>query len=79
MVRQGVHAGEVVTRGDDVSGVAVHIAARVMSLAEPGEILTSAVIPMLIEGDNMAFEERTSTNLRGLPGDRAIYALTQSA
>ena len=76
VVRQGVHAGEVVARGDDVSGVAVHVAARVMSLAEPGEILTSAVIPMLIEGDNMAFEERTSTNLRGLPGERTIYALS---
>jgi class 3 adenylate cyclase/pimeloyl-ACP methyl ester carboxylesterase len=75
-LRQGVHAGEIVIRGDDVSGVAVHVAARIMSLAGPGEILTSAVVPMLIEGDNLAFIERPATNLRGLPGDRAIYALS---
>ena len=74
-LRQGVHAGEIVLRGDDVSGVAVHVAARIMSLAGPGEILTSAVVPMLIEGDNLAFDERPVTNLRGLPGDRVIYAL----
>lgn len=74
-LRQGVHAGEIVVRGDDVSGIAVHVAARVMSLAGPGEILTSAVVPMLMEGDNVAFDERAITNLRGLPGDRAIYAL----
>jgi class 3 adenylate cyclase len=74
-VRQGVHAGEIVIRGDDVSGVAVHVAARIMSMAEPGEILTSAVVPMLIEGDNLAFDERASTTLRGLPGERIVYAL----
>jgi class 3 adenylate cyclase/pimeloyl-ACP methyl ester carboxylesterase len=79
VVRQGVHAGEVVARGDDVSGVAVHVASRVMSLAEPGEILTSAVVPMLIEGDNMVFVERASTSLRGLPGDRTIYALSDQS
>ncbi len=75
-LRQGVHAGEIVVRGDDVSGVAVHVAARVMSLAGPGEILTSAVVPMLIEGDNVAFDERPTAHLRGLPGDRRIYALS---
>ena len=58
-----------------VSLPAVHVAARVMSLAGPGEILTSAVVPMLVEGDNVAFDERPVTNLRGLPGDRSIFAL----
>jgi class 3 adenylate cyclase/pimeloyl-ACP methyl ester carboxylesterase len=75
-LRQGVHAGEIAVRGDDVSGVAVHVAARVMSLAGAGEILTSAVVPMLIEGENLAFDERTTTELRGLPGQRTIYALS---
>lgn len=74
-LRQGVHAGEIVIRGDDVSGVAVHVAARVMGLAGPGEVLTSAVVPMLVEGNHMSFYERGSTTLRGLPGDRAVYAL----
>lgn len=75
-LRQGVHVGEIAVRGDDVSGVAVHVAARVMSLAGAGEILTSAVVPMLIEGENLAFDERTTTELRGLPGQRTIYALS---
>lgn len=73
-VRQGVHAGEIMIRGDDVAGVTVHVAARIMSLAQPGEILTSAVIPMLVEGDNIAFEERTTTTSRSLQGDRTIFA-----
>lgn len=78
-LRQGVHAGEIVIRGDDVAGVAVHLAARVMSQAGPGEILTSAVIPMLVEGNNMTFDERGSVALRGLTGDRAIYSLSDQA
>lgn len=73
-LRQGIHAGEISVRGDDVSGVAVHIAARVMSLARSRETLTSRVVPMLIEGENLAFGERTTTELSGLPGQRMIYA-----
>ena len=49
------------------------------SLAESGEILTSAVVPMLVEGSNMVFDERSSTTLRGLPGDRTLYALSNQA
>jgi class 3 adenylate cyclase/pimeloyl-ACP methyl ester carboxylesterase len=75
-LRQGVHAGEIVVRGDDVSGVAVHVAARIMGLAGPGEILTSAVVPMLLEGDNMPFVEHAATTLRGLPGERTVYELS---
>lgn len=78
VLRQGVHGGEIVMRGDDVAGVAVHVAARIMALADPGEILTSAVVPMLVEGDNLSFDEWSTTTLRGLPGERMIYRLTTS-
>jgi class 3 adenylate cyclase len=74
-LRQGVHAGEIVIRGADVSGVAVHVAARIMSLAQPGDVLTSAVVPMLVEGHDITFTERLTTTLRGLAGERTIYAL----
>jgi class 3 adenylate cyclase len=74
-IRQGIHVGEIVVRGDDVSGVAVHVAARVMGLAEPGEILTSAVVPMVVEGDSFEFEKRSEVTLRGLGGERSIYVV----
>lgn len=78
-VRQGIHVGEIVVRGDDVSGVAVHMAARVMDLAEAGEVLTSAVVPMVVEGDSFEFEKRSEVELRGLGGVRHIYVVSGAA
>jgi class 3 adenylate cyclase len=60
--------------GDDVGGIAVHIAARVMSLAQPGEVLVSSAIPPLVVGSDLEFVDRGDHALRGVPGSWRLYA-----
>ena len=68
-IRAGVHTGEVELRGDDISGVAVHVAARVMEHAEPGQIWVSGAVPLLMAGSNVEFEQRGEWALKGVPGE----------
>ena len=73
-VRAGVHTGEVELVAGDVRGVAVHAAARIGQLAEPGEVLVSATTADLLQASGLRFEERGTHELKGLSGSRAIYA-----
>ncbi len=74
-VRIGIHAGEVAAARDDVSGVAVHEAARVMGIAEPDEILVSETIPILVAGLGLGFVDRGEHELRGV-GTRRLLAFS---
>jgi class 3 adenylate cyclase len=65
-IRAGAHSGEVELRGDDIGGIAVHIAARVEALAEPGEVLASCTVKDLVAGSAIRFAVRGSHNLKGL-------------
>ena len=73
-VRAGLHAGEVELRGDDIGGIAVHTAARVMGHAGPGEILVSDTVKDLVVGSGIEFTHRGEHELRGLEGRRRLYA-----
>jgi class 3 adenylate cyclase/pimeloyl-ACP methyl ester carboxylesterase len=75
-IRCGLHTGEVEVRGDDLGGIAVHIGARVMELAQPGEILVSGSIPPLIAGSGVNFEEKGSHSLKGVDGQWPVYAVS---
>ena len=66
-MRCGLHAGEVEVRGDDVGGLAVHIAARVMAEAEPGDILASSTVKDLVIGSGMTFADRGTRTAQGDP------------
>jgi class 3 adenylate cyclase len=77
-IRAGVHTGEVELVGDDVRGLAVHVAARVMSLAGPGEVLVSWTTRDLLAGSRTTFEERGEHELKGIPSPRAVYAVSRS-
>jgi class 3 adenylate cyclase/pimeloyl-ACP methyl ester carboxylesterase len=74
-VRSGIHTGEVEKRDLDVSGIAVHVAARVMAAAQGGEILVSRTVRDLIAGSEIALEERGAYQLKGIPGDWQLYAV----
>ena len=74
-IRAGVHTGEVEVLGDDIGGVAVHVAARIMGLARPGELLASGVLPPLVLGSGIVFEERGSHELKGLEGEWPLVAV----
>jgi class 3 adenylate cyclase/pimeloyl-ACP methyl ester carboxylesterase len=74
-VRAGIHTGEIELRGDDVAGMAVHIGARVSSLAGPGEVLVSSTVKELVTGSPVRFAERGGHTLKGVPGEWRIWAV----
>ena len=73
-VRCGVHAGEVGVAGNQVRGVAVHEAARIMAAAAPGEILVSDATRALVQGIELEFEDRGVYELKGFPEPRRLFA-----
>jgi class 3 adenylate cyclase len=75
-VRAGVHSGEVEREARTLRGVAVHAATRIASLAGPGEVLVSDAAVALLEGSSVELEDAGEHDLRGLPGRRRLYRLT---
>lgn len=74
-IRAGLHTGEVEMRGDDVAGIGVHIAARVMGEAQPGEVLASRTVRDLVYGSSFDFVGRGLHHLKGIDGDWELLAL----
>jgi class 3 adenylate cyclase len=74
-IRVGLHAGECEVIGDDVGGLAVHIAARVMARAGPGEVLLSGTVKDLVAGSGIEFADRGSHRLKGVPGDWRLFSV----
>ena len=77
-IRVGVHTGEVEFVGSDVRGVAVHAAARVMSLAGADEVLVSSTTSDLLEGSGLVLEDAGGHDLKGLSGARRVFRLVTS-
>jgi class 3 adenylate cyclase len=77
-VRAGVHTGEVEVADGDVRGVAVHLAARIMDAAGPGEVFVSATSRELASGAGVEFVERGSRDLKGISGPRQLYEARSS-
>jgi len=78
-VRSGLHAGECEVLGDKIGGIAVHIGARVAAAAEPGEVLVSNTVKDLVAGSGIAFRDRGTHALRGLPGEWPLFVVTGAA
>jgi class 3 adenylate cyclase len=74
-IRAGLHTGEIDIRESGIAGISVHIAARVLSEAEPGEVLVSAAVPMLVAGSGFEFEDRGDYELKGVPGTWRLFAV----
>jgi class 3 adenylate cyclase len=74
-VRIGVHTGECEVIGEDVGGMAVHIASRVGGLAGPGEVLVSGAVAGAVVGGRFTFEDRGAYELKGVPGRWPLFAL----
>lgn len=74
-IRTGLHTGEVEATDGDIHGIAVHVAARIMSMAGPGEVLVSGVIPPLVLGSRIAFTDRGSHELKGVPDRWPVFAV----
>lgn len=74
-LRAGLHTGEVELRGEDVGGIAVNLASRVMSQAKSSEILVSSTVKDLVIGSGIEFEDRGVQALKGVPGEWRLYAV----
>jgi class 3 adenylate cyclase/esterase/lipase len=72
-IRAGIHTGEVELRGDDITGIGVHIGARVASEAGTGETLVSRTVVDLVAGSGISFEDRGEHELKGVPGTWRLY------
>jgi class 3 adenylate cyclase len=77
-LRVGVHTGECELLGDDIGGIGVHIAARVMSLAAPGETMVSSTVRDLVTGSGIAFDDRGTHALKGVPGEWQLLAVDRA-
>jgi class 3 adenylate cyclase len=78
-IRVGVHTGEVEFVGSNARGVAVHTAARVMSVAAAGEVLVSSTTKDLLEGSGMNLQDAGAHELKGLVGERRLFRVGASA
>ena len=76
-IRAGIHVGEVEQAGRKVGGISVPIASRIMSAAEPSEVLASSTVRDLVTGSGLAFEDRGVRELKGVPGEWHIYAVSR--
>ena len=73
-LRSGLHTGEIEVRGRDIAGIAVHVAARVMTKSGPEEVLVSRVVADLVAGAGLNFDERGEFEFKGLPGRWDLFA-----
>jgi class 3 adenylate cyclase len=74
-IRAGLHTGEIEVQSDDIAGLAVHIGARISGLAQGGEVLVSSTVRDLVVGSGLAFEDRGSHELKGVPGEWRVLAV----
>ncbi|MFI5047734.1 MAG: adenylate/guanylate cyclase domain-containing protein [Acidimicrobiia bacterium] len=79
IVRIGIHVAEIEHRGDDVAGLGVHVAARVMAAAAPGEMFVSSTVPAVVAGGGFQFEPRGSHVLKGVPGEWELFTVVGDA
>ena len=74
-IRAGLHTGEVEVIGEEVGGIAVHIGARVAAQALAGEVLVSSTVKDLVAGSGLAFTDRGSHALKGIPDEWQVYSV----
>ena len=78
-IRSALHAGEVEVLEGDIGGIAVHIAARVLAKAAPGQILVTSTVRDLVAGSGIEFSDEGEHGLKGVPGRRRLYAAVAEA
>jgi len=77
-IRAGLHAGEIELRGDDIGGLAVHIASRVSALAQSSEVLTTGTVRDLVVGSGIVFDDRGRHNLKGIPDEWQLLCVEKA-
>jgi class 3 adenylate cyclase len=75
-VRIGIHVSDIDRRGDDISGIGVNITARVMAIADSGEIAVTASVPVALTGQVAVFDTLGTHQLKGVPGEWELFRLS---
>ena len=75
-VRAAIHIGECEARGEDFSGIAIEVTARLLDHAQPGQIIASRTMRDLVVGSGLIFEEQGEMKASGLPGALQYFAVT---
>jgi class 3 adenylate cyclase len=75
-IRAGLHTGEIEVQGEDIAGLAVNIAARVMAVARDGRVLVSGTVKDLVVGSGIEFGDLGAHQLKGVPGEWHVYEVT---
>jgi class 3 adenylate cyclase len=76
--RAGIHTGECERVGEKIAGLAVNVGARVSGVAGPGEVLVSSTVKDLVAGSGIEFEDRGTHELKGVPGEWGLYAVSSA-
>ena len=76
MIRAGLHTGEVELTGDDIGGLAVHIAARVIDAEPDTGVIVSSTVKDLVVGSGIKFDDRGGHQLKGVPGEWRLYTVS---
>ena len=74
-IRAGLHTGEIELVGEDIRGIAVHLAARVVAMAGPSQTLVSRTVTDLVAGSGIEFEDKGEHELKGVPGCWRLFAV----
>ena len=77
-VRAGLHTGEVELIGDDIGGIAVHVAARIASLSDAGTVLASRTVRDLATGSGIEFDSIGRRALRGIADEWDVYRVAST-
>jgi class 3 adenylate cyclase len=72
-IRAGLHSGEIELMGEDIGGIAVHIAHRISSVAQPGAVIVSSTVKDLVDGSGIEFDDLGTHQLKGVPGSRQLF------
>jgi class 3 adenylate cyclase len=75
-LRAGIHIGECERIEDKLSGIAVHVGARIVATAHPGEVLVSSTVKDLVAGSGIEFDDRGQHELKGVPGSMHLFSVT---
>ena len=78
-VRAGLHTGECELADGKVAGIAVSIGARIAAAAEPSEVLVSSTVKERVAGAGLTFDDRGMHELKGVPDEWRLYAVTTAA
>jgi class 3 adenylate cyclase len=77
-VRAGLHTGEIELMDGKISGIAVHIGARVVAMARPDEVLVASTVKDLVGGSGIEFDDRGTHELKGVPDEWRLLAVKRS-